>query len=540
MNFDFSIPAGMSQLKINGRYNVQKKLSSKAAVGCSVYIAEDTHRFNELCTLQECPAQEKALQEAAKILYQLEHPQIVRFRGIFNAFREAREYSYLVEDYIDGLNYAELSQLYYSHESQLSEKEVLEKIKDILLVLDFLHQKSIAHGDLTLFNLIEDNETHKPILINFANARQDSAGCSKDIADLAEVANSFLHDEPSPQMSNLLEGMRKREFPCAISLLKEIDSLALNPVESDTTVVTPVKKNKKTSSINPLLGCLGKIALVLGLSLGAGRIGWMAGKFWLSNKIESPKTNEVTQSPSPTVTLTPASINTNSDVHQRLLDLKISDEKYFNSLVDQVFYGRFPELRNKTNNDIIQKKWDQVADEILDHLNTIKPQALDNLGKYTPEDISRWSLAANKLHLSSRSLFALADGQYRNWFGGLDFQGQPSDQIRDALIYSQLLSLKAGENYQKLNSLPPLLQGTLQSGQGQAYSVRLIQGKQVAFNLEPTDNLQLSIYSPTGKNNLLEESSKGQWSGTLPETGYYEIIISSQSKEPINYQLKSN
>jgi len=529
MDFDFSFPAEMSELKINGRYNIQKRLSGR--VGCSVYIAEDTYRFNELCVLQEYPSNYGALQQSAKILYQLEHPQIARFREYFKGFREAREYGYLVEDYVDGLNYAELAQLYRNQENQLTEQEVLEKIKEVLLVLDFLHQKGIAHGDLNSTNLIEDSEQQKPVLINFANARQDPRECAQDIVNLAEVASSFLEDEPSAQVSSLLTSMRQGEFSSAGSLLKSIQSLNIDhqPATSQTVVIAPAKK---TNRINPLFGCLGKLALVLGLSLGAGRLGWMAGKSWLNshNNLPAP---ENSSSPSPTTTI-------DSQVQQRLLGLKISDQSFFNSLVDQVFNNRFPEQKNKTRDSIAQKQWDELANEMLDHLSTLKPQALDNLGKYSPSDLSRWSLDVNQLHLSSRSLLNLADGQYSKWFASLDFQGQPSEQVRYALIYSQLLSLKAGENYQRLNSLPSQLQGTLQPGQGQAYTIRLTQGKQVQFNLEPNGDIQLSIYSPTGKNNLLESSSKGQWSGALPETGYYEIILSSQGKEPINYQFKVN
>jgi serine/threonine-protein kinase len=60
------------------------------------------------------------------------------------------------------------------------------------------------------------------------------------------------------------------------------------------------------------------------------------------------------------------------------------------------------------------------------------------------------------------------------------------------------------------------------------------------INLIPANGIQVSIYSPTGKNNLFEDSSTGQWSGQLPESGYYEIILINPSKTAIPYTLKIN
>jgi serine/threonine-protein kinase len=46
-----------------------------------------------------------------------------------------------------------------------------------------------------------------------------------------------------------------------------------------------------------------------------------------------------------------------------------------------------------------------------------------------------------------------------------------------------------------------------------------------------------SIYTPSGKTTLLEDSSDRTWSGKLPESGFYELVVVSNASRPIDYQL---
>jgi len=56
-------------------------------------------------------------------------------------------------------------------------------------------------------------------------------------------------------------------------------------------------------------------------------------------------------------------------------------------------------------------------------------------------------------------------------------------------------------------------------------------------NLSTGQKALLSIYSPSGKTTLLEDSRDRTWSGQLPESGFYEFVVVSDSSEPIDYQL---
>src|SRR5512140_3373506 len=78
------------------------------------YLAEDQRRFNELCVLKELiapgtgtsggeKAQELFEREAA-ILYQIEHPQIPKFREKF----AQNQRLFLVQDFVAGKTYRHL------------------------------------------------------------------------------------------------------------------------------------------------------------------------------------------------------------------------------------------------------------------------------------------------------------------------------------------------------------------------------------------------------------------------------------------------
>lgn len=547
----------MSGQTINERYRIKKKLSANTER--SIYLAEDTHRFNESCIVKEYRQNLAKVKQEAKILYQLNHPQIVSFRESFTLVQEAQESTYLVEDYIEGLTYSELSHLDQSHAQKLNEEEIKERLKQILPVLDYLHSKGIAHGDLSSSSIIESSHTHQPILIDFSLACYDSSALIKDFSALALMTLSLYTERESfsPAMFDLLNAMQQGKFQSASKLLKALETLEVSPTTptevTPTTYIESPSKNTSTflttdsQSLNPFLGCFTKICLVVGLSLGAGTFGWFAGKYWMDSKkaIIPNYTSDLIKKPgdTPSPPTTPILEIENNGLRERLLNLNFTDISFFKQLVDQVFFIRYPEEKNKPRNSSTQNQWDQVAIEILDNISTLKPEILENLGKYTKSDFNSWTLEANKLHLSSRALYNLANGIFNNWFPELQqqpkesFQNQPLGKVWDALVYSQLLSLKLGDNYQKLTDLQSPLTGTLQPGKGKAYTIRLTQGKPMEIKLEPIEGIHLSIYSPTGKKNLLEDSTTGQWSGILPETGYYEIILVSYSKQEINYQL---
>lgn len=137
------------------------------------YLAENQRRFNELCALKEFippqgdyfllqKAQELFLREAAT-LYQIDHPQIPKFRETF----EENNRLFLVQDYVAGKTYANLLEERIKEQKTFSEAEVVQLIDSLLPVLDYLHQKGIIHRDISPENIICRERDRLPVLIDF-------------------------------------------------------------------------------------------------------------------------------------------------------------------------------------------------------------------------------------------------------------------------------------------------------------------------------------------------------------------------------------
>lgn len=95
--------------RLSDRYIIQH-LVGQGGFG-STYLAIDTCRFNEKFAIKEflpldqgtygLQKAEELFQREAKILFQLQHPQIPRF---WETFREGKRI-FIVEDFIEGQNY---------------------------------------------------------------------------------------------------------------------------------------------------------------------------------------------------------------------------------------------------------------------------------------------------------------------------------------------------------------------------------------------------------------------------------------------------
>jgi serine/threonine protein kinase len=162
---------------INSRYIINKVLG-QGGFG-RTYLAADTQRFNELCVLKEfVPATTKEeiinksrelFEREAKVLYQIQHPQIPRF----SAWMMDSQRLFIVQEFIDGKTYA---QILYERLSQggkpFSEGEARTWLLDILPVLEYIHKSNIIHRDISLENIMLPNKQTKPVLIDFGIVKE--------------------------------------------------------------------------------------------------------------------------------------------------------------------------------------------------------------------------------------------------------------------------------------------------------------------------------------------------------------------------------
>ncbi|MBE9033705.1 serine/threonine-protein kinase [aff. Roholtiella sp. LEGE 12411] len=171
---------------IDNRYIIQKLLG-QGGLG-RTYLAFDTRRFNEACVLKEFApigTGENGLEKSrnlfkreAKILHQLQHSQIPRFLACF----EGDGRLFLVQEYVDGKTYSRLLGELQSQGRTFSEEEVIQWLKNLLPVLEYVHHHNIIHRDISPDNIMLPDGKDMPVLIDF--------GVGKQIADLNEGRNS--------------------------------------------------------------------------------------------------------------------------------------------------------------------------------------------------------------------------------------------------------------------------------------------------------------------------------------------------------------
>lgn len=167
---------GRGEQLLGGRYRVLRQLS-RGSFG-DTYLAEDTHRFQELCVLKEFnpqvqgkPALDKAqmlFEREASILYQINHPQVPRFRQLLR--HEGR--LFLVQDYVEGPTYRELLDRRRAYGECFNEAEAVQFLMQLLPLLQYLHSIGIVHRDISPDNLIQRNADGRPMLIDFGGVKQ--------------------------------------------------------------------------------------------------------------------------------------------------------------------------------------------------------------------------------------------------------------------------------------------------------------------------------------------------------------------------------
>jgi serine/threonine-protein kinase len=161
---------------VDGRYRIQRLLG-QGGFG-RTYLVSDQRRFDEFCVLKEFVPNTTAkhlidrarelFQGEAKVLYQLDHPQIPKFVAWF----EQNDRLFLVQDYVDGKTYLQILRDRLKRGQTFSEAEVIQLLIDLLPVLDYLHNCYIVHRDISPDNIMLPDRGSKPVLIDLGVVKQ--------------------------------------------------------------------------------------------------------------------------------------------------------------------------------------------------------------------------------------------------------------------------------------------------------------------------------------------------------------------------------
>lgn len=230
------------------------------------------------------------------------------------------------------------------------------------------------------------------------------------------------------------------------------------------------------------------------------------------------------------------------------------DFQFLIRLTNETFYQRYPEqqgreLSEDPNDAEWRARWSAIAREWLQTLEQhLSSESRQRLGTYSEVDRSEWRQTVNQFYIGSRSLFDLTDAKFFQLFPeqrDANFIDQPIGQVWQALAADQVTALAEGKTREELQFAPGAFSEqvsyTLAPGTGRVYTANLAQGQIMRLNLQtPPDSTQLSIYLPRPTPDLpslLEDAPDTTWSGSLPQSGYYELVVINTSSQPIRYQL---
>ncbi|HEY9860450.1 MAG TPA: serine/threonine-protein kinase [Candidatus Obscuribacterales bacterium] len=196
-----------------GRYHLIDLLEQ------GVYLAEDQTRFNELYLLQEfrqrhlgaysLEAIRGVFQQEAAILYELQHPQIPRFRGIITY----ADSLFVVQEYVEGFTCQAWLEERLSQNQAFSEAEVMQLLWHVLPVLLHIHSRGIIHGNLSPASILLRQRDGVPLLTNFGLIR--------------EIATDLELYHPGPRKHLSLSGYLPKEQLQSGTVYRNSDLYAL-------------------------------------------------------------------------------------------------------------------------------------------------------------------------------------------------------------------------------------------------------------------------------------------------------------------------
>jgi serine/threonine protein kinase, bacterial len=181
---------GASASPLGDRYNIVRELG-RGGFG-QTYLAEDIHRFKELCVIKEFVPQvadkatlnkaKELFEREANVLYQLSHQQIPEFRQLLEVESDSGGRLFLVQDYVEGHTYDFLLQERQRSGGKFSETEVTQLLYGLLPVLAYIHSFGLVHRDISPDNIILRRTDGLPVLIDFGSVKEIAAAVRSQLA----------------------------------------------------------------------------------------------------------------------------------------------------------------------------------------------------------------------------------------------------------------------------------------------------------------------------------------------------------------------
>ncbi|HEY9809397.1 MAG TPA: serine/threonine-protein kinase [Halomicronema sp.] len=324
-----------------------------------------------------------------------------------------------------------------------------------------------------------------------------------------------------------------------------------NPTINPTQAIAPPQK-PAPQKVSPPVKTLPtpNLPIMFAIILGMTMAGLWAGNYWIETH-RSQNTDQIADNePDPSDNYSPAEQQRKEALKAQRKLLGI-DYNFYVQFVNQSYYQQYPEQQGRTltdsiNDEIWRERWDTIAEDILNKLENISEPARQKMGNYNRYDLDRRTAEVNKKFLGSRSLNDLTDVKFFSLFpeqrNNGNFIDTPLGQVWQAIAEDQKEKVLNGTILEEIKfqtgTTTTTISDSLEPYTGKAYIAQLTKNQLMQLNLETQPEIQLSIYTPSGRiSPLLQDSPQLNWSGKLPETGYYEIVVVSQATQPLAYQL---
>ncbi|WP_009633348.1 serine/threonine-protein kinase [Synechocystis sp. PCC 7509] len=423
----------------------------------------------------------------ASALYKLSHGQLPAFREFFTAdLGKGATGLFLAQNYIEGTTYSDLPK-------PLSEEEITKLISQLLPVLTYIHSQGTIHRDISPDNLILRKSDRTPVLIDFGGVKQLVTASlnqngqvltklgkqgyapeeqlrsgevlpSSDLyalavtalvlvtgkepdelydsykgtwrwgkeikvsAKLEKVLKKMLAYKPSDRYKCALDVAKALKLPNNLPEISNISAIAtVNVIGRKTLPPIPSQPQGNTQVLvaTPSFGWLKPLFLKVA---GTGLLVLIViNVLPLLSSLKS-----LIPVVTPTTTVTDAQV---ANLVRRRQALKITS-RFFNTTVNEAFYQKHPQLNRRSlkpapQDADLRTDWYNIADDLLNKLDSLSPSARLKLGTYSKSTRHR--------------LKPEIDRQFYQWFPqrrGKKLNPYTYGQIWEAIAFDQVSKLE--------------------------------------------------------------------------------------------------
>ncbi|MER3435080.1 MAG: hypothetical protein C4288_17095 [Leptolyngbya sp. ERB_1_1] len=471
------------------RYSILKILHQGAAGWVYLVIDQMT---KGVCVLEEVTVLDPNVllflqARFTELLAVLKLRQVAHYHDMIVDF----ERLYLVRDHIEGHSLRELLE----QKHVFSEKEVLQFLKQVLLILRSLHRQKIAHQNLT-FNSIIQQLDGSLMLAEFTQASFVEQEFDADLYALAVISIVLLTGcEPKELYDETTQTWRWNNRANVQPRLAQVLDQMLSPHPQHRYPSAAKVMQALFAPNQPDFASIVFTFVLIGLAA--------ISAYRLINHLANLQPTVVT----PSIAIDAAS-TPKETIQQRSKRLGLS--------VD---------LLNKIIND---SNGTQTPEKLLNQLETLSQEARSGMGTYKRSSYNAW--LSNQTEMSDRASELLTDSQFVLRFP--DQQGKVLNprtfgQIWYAIARDQMIKIRS-------ETLLSPVAGTLKNGIGKVYRAQFKQGQTIKLNLK-SELIAVWIFSVD--TTLLKNFDQSSWSGKVNRSGNYEIVIVPNTLDTAQYEM---